>query len=138
MPSNTVPCLRYRDAATAIAWLCNTLGFERQLVVPGEGDEIAHAQLKLGQGLVMLGSVRDTPYGRLMRQPDEAGGCTQSVYLVVDDVDAVYARAKAAGARIALDIKTDEQSGRGFSCHDPEGHLWNLGNYDPWATASTS
>jgi uncharacterized glyoxalase superfamily protein PhnB len=135
MPSTTVSCLRYRDAPAAIDWLCSVLGFERHLVVPGDNNTIAHAQLKLGDGMVMLGSAVDSPYGRLMRQPQDAGGCTQSVYLVVADADAVYARAQAAGARIAIDIKGEDYGGRGFSCHDPEGHLWNVGSYDPWAPA---
>ena len=67
-----------------------------------------------------------------MRLPDEAGGCTQSIYLVVPDADAVYAKAKAAGAKIAIDIKDEDYGGRGFTCHDTEGHLWTVGSYDPW------
>ena len=71
--------------------------------------------------------------GRLIRQPDEIGGAqTQSAYLIVADADAVYARAKAAGAVIVLDIKDQDYGGRGFTCRDPEGHLWNFGTYDPW------
>jgi|SRR5688500_588619 len=131
--SPLIPCLRYRDAPRAIDWLCSTFGFTRHLVVPGEREEIvAHAQLALGNSMLMLGTAQDTEYGRLMRQPDEAGGCTQSVYLVVADPDAVYAKAKAAGARIAIEIQDEDYGGRGFSCHDPEGHLWNVGSYDPW------
>ena len=132
--SSAIPCLRYRDAPAAIEWLCNVFGFERQLVVPGEGGSIAHAQLKLGGGMIMLGSVQDSDYGFLMKQPDEVGGAqTQSAYLVVAETDAVYRRAVAAGARIALDIKDEDYGGRGFSCYDLEGHLWSVGSYDPWA-----
>jgi uncharacterized glyoxalase superfamily protein PhnB len=134
--ATVIPCLRYRDANAAIEWLCNTFGFEKQLVVPNDDGTIAHAQLSFGNGMVMLGSVMkiETPYGRLIKQPDEIGGCeTQSAYLVVDDADAVYARAKAAGARIALDIVDEDYGGRGFSCLDLEGHLWNFGTYDPWS-----
>ena len=130
-----IPALRYRNAPAAIDWLCQTFGFEKHLVVPGEGGAIAHAQLSLGNGMIMLGSVveDETEYGRLMKQPDEIGGAqTQSGYIVVTDADAVYARAKAAGARIAIEIKDEDYGGRGFSCFDPEGHLWNFGTYDPW------
>jgi uncharacterized glyoxalase superfamily protein PhnB len=129
-----IPCLRYRDAPAAIDWLCAVFGFERRLVVPGPGGTVAHAQLALGDGLVMLGSVVDTPFGRLMKQPDEVGGApTQSAYLVVADADAVHARAVAAGARVVLPLVDQDYGGRGFSCTDPEGHLWSVGTYDPWA-----
>jgi uncharacterized glyoxalase superfamily protein PhnB len=134
--ATVVPCLRYRDAPAAIEWLCDTFGFEKHLVAPGEGGTIAHAQLSFGNGMVMLGSVQkvETPYGKLIKQPDEIGGLeTQSAYLVVKDADAVYARAKAAGAQIVLDIVDEDYGGRGFSCRDLEGHLWNFGTYDPWA-----
>jgi uncharacterized glyoxalase superfamily protein PhnB len=51
-----IPALRYRDAAAAIDWLCRAFGFERHLVVPGENGGIAHAQLTMGNGMIMLGS----------------------------------------------------------------------------------
>ena len=133
--STVISCLRYRDAPAAIDWLCNTFGFEKHLVVPNTDGTIAHAQLRFGNGMVMLGSVQkdETEFGRLMKQPDEiGGGQTQSSYLVVNDADAVYASAKAAGAKIAIDIKDEDYGGRAFSCLDLEGHLWNFGTYDPW------
>jgi uncharacterized glyoxalase superfamily protein PhnB len=132
--STAIPCLRYRDAPAAIDWLCRVLGFERHLVVPDDAGGITHAQLVLGGGMIMLGSARDNDYGLLMKQPDEVGGAqTQSSYLVVPDPDAVHARAVAAGAAIVLAIKDEDYGGRGFSCHDLEGHLWSIGSYDPWA-----
>jgi uncharacterized glyoxalase superfamily protein PhnB len=130
-----VPGLRYRNAPAAIEWLCKVFGFEKQLVVPGENNTIAHAQLSLGNGMIMLGSVQNgSEWGKLVKQPDEIGGFeTQSSYLVVADADAVYTRAKAAGAEIVLDIKDEDYGGRGFTCRDLEGRLWNVGTYDPWA-----
>ncbi len=130
-----IPCLRYRDAPKAIEWLRRTFGFEKQLVVPNADGTIAHAQLSFGNGMIMLGSVFEveTEFGRLMKQPDEIGGFeTQSAYVVVSDADAIYARAKAAGAEIVIEIKDEDYGGRGFSCRDLEGHLWNIGTYDPW------
>ena len=85
--------------------------------------------------MVMLGSVTETDneFGRLIRQPDEVGGMeTQSPYLIVADADGVYRQAKAAGAKIEIEIKDEDYGGRGFSCRDLEGHLWNVGTYDPW------
>jgi len=128
-----IPCLRYRNAPAAIEWLCQTFGFEKQLVVPNEDGTIAHAQLNFGNGMIMLGSVHENEFGRLIKQPDEIGGAeTQSAYVVVSDADLIYQRAKAAGAEIVLEIKDEDYGGRGFSCRDLEGHLWSIGTYDPW------
>lgn len=140
-PSNAgsavVPCLRYRDAPKAIEWLCAAFGFEKQAVYPNDDGSIAHAQLTLGRGMVMLGSVSksaDNAWGAAIKQPDEIGGAeTQAPYLVVADADAVYQRAKALGATIVIDIKDEDYGGRGFTCRDLEGRLWSIGTYDPWA-----
>jgi uncharacterized glyoxalase superfamily protein PhnB len=131
---NVIPTLRYREAAAAIDWLCAAFGFERHLVVAGEGGSIAHAQLTCGNGMIMLGSAADDEFGRLQKTPLEVGGVgTQSPYVIVPDADAHYERAKAAGAVIVYDIRDEDYGGRGYSCRDPEGHLWNFGSYDPWA-----
>ena len=133
--STVIPCLRYRNAPAAIDWLCSAFGFEKQAVHPNPDGTIAHAQLTFGNGMIMLGSVsgKETEWGRLIKQPDEiAGAETQSAYLIVADADAIYARAKEAGAEILLDIKDEDYGGRGFTCRDPEGHIWNFGTYDPW------
>jgi len=130
-----IPVLRYRDAPAAIEWLCNVFGFEKHLVVPNPDGSVAHAQLSFGNGMIMLASVprTDTAFGRLMKQPDEVDGAqTQTTYVVVSDVDAVYGNAKAGGARIAAEIKDEDYGGRDFSCYDLEGHLWSFGSYDPW------
>ena len=131
--ATTIPCLRYRDAPAAIDWLCKAFGFEQQLVVPDSNGGVAHAQLSFGNGMIMLASAIDSEYGRLMQLPGNIGGAnTQSCYLIVHDADAVYRSALAAGAEIVLDIKDEDYGGRGFSCRDPEGHIWSLGTYDPW------
>jgi len=131
--STVIPCLRYTDAPAAIEWLCDVFGFEKRLVVPDEDNRISHAQLTHGNGMIMLGSVVETEFGRLMKQPDEIGGAeTHTAYVVVSNADAIYERAKKAGARIAIEIKDEDYGGRGFSCYDLEGHLWNFGSYDPW------
>ena len=127
-----IPTLRDVDAPRMIDWLCDTFGFRRHMVVEdGEGG-IAHAQLTLGNGMIMLGSARDDAFGRLQPTPRALGGTTQSPYIVVPDADLVYRSAKAAGAEIVVEIKDEDYGGRGFSCRDPEGHLWNFGTYDPW------
>lgn len=136
MSSTVVPTLRYRDAHRMIGWLCEVFGFARHAVYEDGQGGIAHAQLTLGSGMIMLGSARDDEFGRLQSTPAALGGTTQSPYLVVSDADEVYRRAKAAGAEIVIEIKDEDYGGRGFSCRDPEGHLWNVGSYDPWQTPS--
>lgn len=129
-----VPLMRYRDVAAAIEWLCETFGFERHLVVANDEGEIAYAQLMCGGGIIMLCPVEGSGLDTIMAQPDEVGGLeTQSCYLVVGDADAHYAHAKNAGAQIVLDIKGNDAGRRGYSCRDPEGHIWSFGTYDPWA-----
>lgn len=131
--ANIIPALRYRNAPKAIEWLCEAFGFEQHMVVPGANGAIAHAQLTLGNGMIVLGSVAPDQYGKLTKQPDETGGAvTLSIYIIVPDADAHYKRAKAAGAEIVIDIKNEDYGGRGYTCRDVEGHLWNFGTYDPW------
>jgi uncharacterized glyoxalase superfamily protein PhnB len=133
--ATVIPCLRYRDAPAAIEWLCDTFGFTKQAVYANEDGTIAHAQLTFGNGMIMLGSVSgtDSEWGRLIKQPDELERVeTQSPYLIVSDADAIYAKAKAAGAEILLEIKDEDYGGRSFTCRDLEGHIWNFGTYDPW------
>ena len=128
-----IPTLRYRDAPAAIEWLCKAFGFEKHLIVPGKNGTIAHAQLTFGNGMIMLGSLQSDEFDRLTKAPGLVGGATQSPYIVVTDIDGHYARAKAAGTTIAIEIKDEDYGGRDYSCTDPEGHLWNFGSYDPWA-----
>jgi len=86
--STIVPGLRYHDAPAAIEWLCNVLGFERHTVYPGPDGTIAHAELTLNGGMVMLGSQKDDAYGRSFKSPKELGGFeTCSTYVVVPDAD---------------------------------------------------
>jgi uncharacterized glyoxalase superfamily protein PhnB len=131
--STIIPTMTYYDAPAAIEWLCRAFGFEKVLVVPGEKNTIAHAQLRFGNGMVMLASVNNNEHGQLVRPPRDLGGVgSQSPYVIVEDTDAHYARAIAHGAEIVIEIKDEDYGGRGYSCRDPEGHLWNFGNYDPW------
>ena len=138
MASRVIPGLRYRDAHAAIAWLEKVFGFKRQAVYEGANGTVDHAQLTLGGGMVMLGSLREQrgqPSDEV-RQPDELGMVeTQAPYVIVDDVRAVYAAAmKAGGTSLAEPV---EMSYGGWGCgfRDPEGHVWHVGEYDPWTSA---
>jgi uncharacterized glyoxalase superfamily protein PhnB len=128
-----VPAIRYRDPVTMVNWLCLAFGFERQQVVTGEDGSFVQAALRFGEGVLIVGAVRGSLYDSLMVQPDEIGGLeTQSCYLPVLDADSHYARAKAAGAEIVFDLEADGEGGRGYTCRDPEGHIWSFGTFDPW------
>ena len=137
MKISIVPTLRYQDCKKAIDWLCLTFGFEKHLIVPSESGGITHAQLVCGMAMIMLGDGHreaDDPYGKLNSSPLELDGQnTAGIYMVVEDVDAHYAKARAAGAEIFSYSADQAYGGRGYGCIDLEGHLWSFGSYDPWA-----
>ncbi|HLW77618.1 MAG TPA: VOC family protein [Bryobacteraceae bacterium] len=120
--SPVIPGIQYRDAARAIDWLCQVFGFEKHKVIPGPNNSIMHSELTLGTGMIMVGTINET-----------RGAATAGINLTVSDADAVCARAKQQGAAIVVDIADKPFGGRGFTCRDPEGHLWDVNTYDPWA-----
>ncbi len=128
-----IPALQYKDAKAAIEFLCRAFGFEKNAVYEDTDGSIAHAQLTHGNGMVMLGSEKDTDYGKLLKRPRDVGGVTMSAYVIVDDADAHFTRAKAAGAQIVREPETQDYGGRDYTCKDPEGHVWTFGTYDPMA-----
>jgi uncharacterized glyoxalase superfamily protein PhnB len=125
-----MPSLRYRDIEAAIEWLGDAFGFEEHDIVAEVDGSIAHAQLTLGSDMVLL--LPALPQGTDEHgQPNEIGSAqTQSLYFVVDDLEAHYRRATAAGADI-LENGEFAFGGRGYSCRDPEGHIWHFGTFDP-------
>ena len=132
--SSAIPALRYRDAPAAIEWLCKVLGFTRHVVYEGASGEINHAELVLGGGMIMLGSMKEDEHGGRFKSPGELGGAeTSSAYIVVPDADAVYARAQGAGATIVRPLQDMPYGSREFAVMDPEEHTWSVGTYDPWA-----
>ena len=133
--STVVPSLLYHDAPAAIEWLCRAFGFEKRLVVPGSDGTIAHAQLVFGNGMIMLCSAESFEFGDILRSPRDVGGvgtCEPCVCVV--DANAHQAQAIAAGAEVVSPLEDKPYGGRGYSCRDPEGHVWHFGTYDPWAS----
>ncbi|MDR6290182.1 MULTISPECIES: VOC family protein [Inquilinus] len=134
MPDPTIiPCLFYRDAPAAIAWLQRAFGFHALSVTPGPDDTILHAELAIGPAVIMLNSARPE-MGWV--SPRDLTGLNQSVYIALDDVDAHHARAVAAGAEITHALADKPYGGRGYSALDPEGHFWSFGGYRPDLTAT--
>lgn len=123
----------YDDPAAAIDWLCAAFGFNVRFKVEGEGGRIVHSQLEFGEGLIMVSDAKrdghDGPPMPSVSPREIEGRVTQAMCLVVDDVDAHYAHAKAAGARIesvpqTTDHGPDYWADRTYRAVDPEGHQW--------------
>jgi uncharacterized glyoxalase superfamily protein PhnB len=137
MRHEIIPNLRYADAPRAIDFLCAAFGFEKRAVyMSGEDPAVVqHAQLVWRDRMVMVSSALDTEIARAsgLRTVAEAGGATASLYLIVEDVDAHAARARACGAEILGGPDDKDYGGRGYGARDPEGNLWSFGSYDPWA-----
>ena len=121
---NIFPALKYQDAPAAIAWLSQALGFTKMMEVPGPDGTIAHAEMSLGPGVIMIGSARHDPN-------NSWSTIKHGIYVYVDDIDAHHARAKAAGAEIIIPPRDTEYGSREFGVRDPEGNLWGFGSYHP-------
>lgn len=127
------PTLRCADAERMLAWYAEALGF-RERVVYRDGAVVAHAELVLDTSILMLGQERDDAYGADVG-PRE-GRRTDALYLAVDDIDAAFARTKAAGAEITAEVRDTPYGTRDFAFRDPEGNLWSVGTY--WPSADTA
>lgn len=122
------PLLRYDDARAAIQWLCGAFGFEELFSVPSEGRMVRHAQLRLATNVIMVGSVRP---GDGIASPRALGAATQGLYVCVEDVDAHFERARAAGAAITSPPQDTDFGSRDYHVADLEGHPWTFGTYRP-------
>ncbi|MDB5057613.1 MAG: glyoxalase/bleomycin resistance protein/dioxygenase [Chloroflexi bacterium] len=129
-PSPVYPTLSYRDASAAIAWLNLAFGFTTLMEVPGPEGTIAHAELSVGSGVIMLGTAK-REQGWL--SPLDLAGVNQSMYVFVADPNAHYARAKAAGAEIVREPIDTDYGSREYGARDLEGHYWFFGTYRPGA-----
>ncbi len=118
------PYFSYRDAKAAIAFLERAFGFETVQAFDGDDGRLVHGEMRYGGGVVMLGSIEDAP------SPTAPG-----VYVVVNDVDAHYETAKAAGAVIVYPPEDTEFGTRRYRAKDLEGYEWSFGTYQPTTTA---
>jgi uncharacterized glyoxalase superfamily protein PhnB len=120
----------YRDAPAAIDWLGQAFGFEPTVVAPDDDGGIAHAELRLGDAVVIVFSDRDG-YERPPRRGETSG---TGVYLSMPDaaaVDALHTRAAGAGATTIWEPHTSEWGNHRFRVVDPEGFEWSFGTYAP-------
>jgi uncharacterized glyoxalase superfamily protein PhnB len=117
------PVLKYKDAHAAIDFLERAFGFERRQVHEGDGGAIVHAELGFGDQMLGLSS---TGVGNPVF---EQGAGRTTVYVAVDEVDALHDRAKSAGAEIVMAPQDQDYGSRDFAARDPEGNIWSFGTY---------
>ena len=118
------PYLLYADAGAAVDWLGEAFGFTETVRFADDEGNVHHAEMTLGDGLIMLGHP-----GADYQGPDALGGVTVMVHVYVPDVDAHHAQAVAAGATV-LRPPTDETYGdRRYDVKDLEGHVWSFATF---------
>jgi uncharacterized glyoxalase superfamily protein PhnB len=124
MTPNIFPVMRYHDAPGAMAWLSRAFGFEKQAEFADAGGTIAHAELRLGAGVIGISS--DVP-----PSPNNPwSSVRQGVYVRVGDVDTHHDRASRAGAEIVRPLANTDYGSREYSARDLDGRLWGFGTYD--------
>lgn len=134
MAASLIPNLRYDDPDKALEFLGTAFGFEEKSVYRNDQGSVEHAELILGNGMIMIGpSGYQSPFTRFMVHPkDIQMKQTMTVYVVVPDIDDHYQQAMAAGAEILLPLTEKSYGGKDYSCRDQEGYVWSFGTYDPW------
>jgi uncharacterized glyoxalase superfamily protein PhnB len=117
------PVLKYDDAHAAIDFLERAFGFERVAVHENDDGQVVHAELRSGDGVASLSSTGagDSVYDQCAHR-----AC---LYVVVDEVDPLFERAKGAGAEIVMEPTDQDYGSRDFSVRDPEGNIWAFGTY---------
>lgn len=121
-PPTFYPYFGYKDAAAALDWLERAFAFETLYAARTDDGEVMHAEMRFGNGAIMMGT---SPERERPQRQDHG------IYVYVDDVDAHYERAKAAGAEIVYPPEATEWGTRRYRARDPEGYEWSFGTYRP-------
>jgi uncharacterized glyoxalase superfamily protein PhnB len=112
------PYIFYEDTGAALEWLAGAFGFRERLRTTNADGELAHVEMQVDDAVIMMGSPPD------YKNPAHLGQVTVGMYVRVDDVDAHYQRAKAAGAEVQGEPTNQEYGDRIYGALDPEGHQW--------------
>lgn len=120
------PYLAVDDAAQAIEYYKKAFGAKERARMETPDGNIGHAELEIGDSLVMLSD----PFPQAStRPPKELGGTTASVFMYVDDVDSFVQRAVDAGATITMEVADQFWGDRFGSVQDPFGHSWGIATH---------
>ena len=122
------PIIAYDDAVAAIEWLQRVFAFQPLMVMTGENGEVGHAELRLGNGVIMPTTRNRAPDPE---NPWTQPLATQGLYVALDNVDAHYEHAVSAGADILRPLADPTYGSREYSARDLEGNLWSFGTYRP-------
>ena len=120
------PYLAVDDAAEAIEYYKKAFGAKERVRMETPDEKIGHAELEIGDSLVMLS---DPIPEATTRTPKELGGTSASVFLYVEDVDAVVKRAVDAGATVTMEVANQFWGDRFGSVQDPFGHSWSIATH---------
>ena len=120
------PYLAVDDAAAAIDYYKKAFGATERVRMDTPDGRIGHAELEIGDSLVMLAD----PFPEAStRPPSELGGTTGSVFLYVEDVDAVVKRAVDAGATVTMEVADQFWGDRFGTVTDPFGQVWSVATH---------
>lgn len=120
------PYLTIRNAATAIEFYKHAFGAKELFRMPDPNGKIGHAEIKIGDSPIMMSD----EYPEMgVRSPQTIGGTAGSICLYVDDVDTVFKRAIAAGAKQLRPVENQFYGDRSGKLEDPFGHMWMIGTH---------
>jgi PhnB protein len=114
------------EAAEAIEFYKDALGAEERMRMEAPGGKIGHAELQIGDSLVMIS---DAFPGSTTRPPRELGGTTAGAFLYVKDVDALTKQATDAGATVVSEVQDMFWGDRFGTIKDPFGHVWSIATH---------
>jgi PhnB protein len=123
---SVTPYLFIKGAASAIDFYKNVFGATERMRMPGPKGEIMHAELKIGDSVVMLGE-ENIQMGA--KSPLSLGGSAISLYVYVTDVDATVVKATDAGAKLVRPVKDQFYGDRSGTVIDPFGHIWSVATH---------
>jgi PhnB protein len=131
MYGSITPHLIVSPARDAIAFYAQVFGAKPGLVMDGPGGVIMHAELKIGDSIVMLADEQPpmTPNASARKSPKNMGGTTCAVMLYVKDADATYAKAVAAGGTGLMPPMDMFWGDRFGQVEDPFGHVWSIATH---------
>ena len=123
---SVTPYLFVRGASDALAFYARAFNARERMRIPGPGGRLAHAEIEIGDSVIMLSD--ESPEMSALG-PQSLGGTSFSVMIYVEDVDAMYQQAIAAGAKALHAVQTQFYGDRSGSVIDPFGHQWYLATH---------